>query len=74
MPSFAKVVSPRRFKNHVCDLFVAKLIYAATLTADRYEKRRTEAGMKSSDVIELFANWAGWEDFPVYTDGRLRSR
>jgi hypothetical protein len=51
MPSFCELISPRRFKNHACDVFAAKLICAARLAANRYEKRRTEATMKSNGVI-----------------------
>jgi len=56
------VISTSGFKDRLRYIIVAKRILASLPAANRNEKRRAKASVKSDCMIELFPNWTVWED------------
>jgi len=56
------VISTSGFKDRLRYIIVAKRILASLPAANRNEKRRAKASVKSDCMIELFPNWTVWKD------------
>ena len=62
------MISTSGFKDRLRYIIVAKRILASPPAANRNEKRRAKASVKSDCMIELFPNWTVWEDLSFLSE------